>query len=370
MNRPAVRRVGSSAGILMVVVAILLTVMYGIGSAASANSATALRGSGAEASSETPAPTATPTGTPSPEPCKAEYQQTPVSHVSNRVDSDFEKKYAEATAKANNLSVAQRDLLISESGKDAQVLASWAHAFGLFKDTSAWTTLVDKSNCLSQEGQALYNQFKGVLMASGTKFEEGQAPASAINSGIFDGTYGIAEAGGIYGDRKAIIITLADGSKAIILVRCANPVYNPTKIPKGLPRVPTDNPPPPVQQTCPPGTVGTWPNCVQWGKDAANDVEDPGGWDVSYDTGSETSSQVSEDQKSSGDTSGNIVDNTVNNEDDHPDTGGDVTVEDSGNAGDEDVSDDSVDTDNTVGDDADTGATCVTDPFTGQKNCD
>lgn len=180
-----------------------------------------------------------PTPKPSDETCSAEFTQIPAAREGSKVDSDFATKYAAATAEAANLSEAQRTLLLEQSGKDALTLATWSHAFGLYEDPNAWQTLV-VDNCLSSEGQKLHNQLEGALTATGTTLEEAEAPANGYNSGISNGVYGVASEQGVRGDRKAIKVTLKDGTVVYIMVRCGNPVY-PGK--PSLPEVPTDNPP-------------------------------------------------------------------------------------------------------------------------------
>lgn len=200
--------------------------------------------------SPSPAPSASTTAT-----CESQYMQVAVDNEGGQVISDFETRYAAATADANNLNEAQRTLLLEESGKNASVLAAWSHAFGLNEDPNAWQPLVD-GNCLSSEGQKLHNQLEGVLSAKGTTFEEAEAPANAYNSGVTSGVYGVASTAGIYGDRKAIKVTLPDGTVAYIMVRCGNPVY-PGK--PNLPEVPTDNPVCPWNPALPPDS----PDCLE-----------------------------------------------------------------------------------------------------------
>lgn len=175
--------------------------------------------------------------------CDPAFRQYDVGHDNARVDEDFADKYARATAQANNLSEAQVNLLLEESAKSAQTLAIWAHAFGLYEDPNDWESLVD-GDCLSREGERLHAKFDGALTASGSKVEEGQAPADGYNSGVNeDGTYGIDDTQNVGGDRRAIKVTLKDGTVVWIMVRCGNPVY-PGNAKPNLPTVPTDNPPP------------------------------------------------------------------------------------------------------------------------------
>jgi len=197
-----------------------------------------------------PAPTAssTPTATPSPTPteeeCDPKYVQVASKNENGRVISDFEARYNASVAESNNLTDAQRTILIEESAKDATVLASWAHAFGLYSTPNARADLVE-DGCLSTKGIILHSKLEGALTAKGVKFEEAEAPADWYNSGVHEGIYGVSEVSGIYGDRKAIKVTFKDGTVVYIMIRCGNPVY-PGK--PSLPDVPTDNPPPPEEE--------------------------------------------------------------------------------------------------------------------------
>jgi hypothetical protein len=198
----------------------------------------------------------TPTPSPTDE-CTPEFIQKSVSHEGNKVDADFAQAYAKATANAGNLSEAQSDVLLAKAGQDAQVLAIWTSAFGLYEDPNDWKDLVD-GNCLSKEGEKLHAQFEGVLTAKGTVITEANAPSNGVNSGVHGDTYGVSSSAGIHGDLRSVKVTLHDGTSVYILIRCGNVVHpsNP-----GLPEVPTDNPPPP-KKVCPPDMpLGTWPVC-------------------------------------------------------------------------------------------------------------
>ena len=201
------------------------------------------QGSKDDAAAALEAPTASPstTSTPTPESCQPQYTQIASNNENSRVIGDFEVRYAAAAAEANNLSDAQKQLLLEESGKDASVLSTWGYAFGLYENTDKWKELT-ADGCLSSEGIKLHNQLEGALSAKGVKFEEAMAPENGFNSGVHDGVYGVSDAPGVRGDRKAIKVTMKDGTVVYILVRCGNPVY-PGK--PNLPHVPTDNPPPP-----------------------------------------------------------------------------------------------------------------------------
>ena len=221
--------------ILMVIGAVLLIAVLVLSARGSA-SATPQEATSSPTASAAPAGNSDPTAPA----CEPAYTQIAVGNEGGRVIDDFEVRYAAATTEANNLSDAQRSLLIEESGKNAQTLAAWAHAFGLLEDPNNWKSLV-ADDCLSPEGQKLHSKLDGALSATGSTFEEAEAPADGFNSGVDDGIYGVSSEAGVRGDRKAIKVTLSDGTVTYIMVRCGNPVY-PGK--PDLPNVPTDNPPP------------------------------------------------------------------------------------------------------------------------------
>ncbi len=143
-----------------------------------------------------------------------------------------------------------RDKLISAAGHDATYLRFLAETFGI-KPPGANEMLTGGGTCLSEAGQQVHHDLKVVMKASGVEFA--QAPADAYNTGMADGTAVVSRKAGISGDRKAVEFTLADDSKAVVLVRCGNPVF-PDK--PDIPDGPTDENP-----KCPPGTVGTPPLC-------------------------------------------------------------------------------------------------------------
>ena len=179
-------------------------------------------------------------GTPTPDAtgsCLAQFTQ--VSHEGNQVDDQNRAKYEAAVANVANLSDAQRDFFIAETGNSAWKLAIWSHALGLHADPNDWTTLLtEDKTCLNEAGKELWYSSKGAVSAKGVTFEEAQAPENAWNSGVHGETYGTSADQGVRGDRTAIKITLANGTVAYILIRCGNPVY-PGK--PSLPDVPTDN---------------------------------------------------------------------------------------------------------------------------------
>ena len=181
--------------------------------------------------------------------CPSEFAQEAVGHDKNRVIDDFAERVADYVALAGDEKAGALNALVTESAKNAQVLAIWAYSVGLHDSPDNWKELVDSTDtCLSEAGRSLHAAFAGAVQASaatgGISFDE--APASGHNTGVDnEGNFGVDGDSGIGGDREAIKTVLLDGSVAYIMTRCANPVY-PGK-PARLPEVPTDNPKPPEE---------------------------------------------------------------------------------------------------------------------------
>lgn len=206
------------------------------------------------------------------ETCPAEFVQVAGDNANNRVDNQFATKYEQmlvaVTSNGTALDDGQRKLLLENSANNAQRLAIWASAFGLYENPNDWSRLVN-GDCLSSEGQVLYFQFEGALKASG--FTQGIAPSDGYNSGVGpDGTYGVGDPD-VNGDLTAIQIILPDGTVIWIMVRCGNPVFPPGPPPLH-PKVPTDdvgaNPAvPPFYQD---GQDPTQHHSISWDPSAAN----------------------------------------------------------------------------------------------------
>jgi hypothetical protein len=223
-----------------------------------------------------PKPSASATNSPTALVCNPKFLQEKADYgPDNRVYGGFEKEYASTVANKSGAEKekAQRDLLLKYSANNGQRLAIWAHANGLYDDPNDWKKLV-AGDCLSQEGQDLYNKLDGALSAEGVKFSEGNAPQSGYNSGVVNGIYSVADHPGIASDTKAIMITRKDGTVVYILVYCGNVIFPtpPAKVPTSpeVPQPHQDQPvctvncgsPPVTTQVCPPEMPhGTWPVC-------------------------------------------------------------------------------------------------------------
>lgn len=177
--------------------------------------------------------------------CPDRFEQNLDPNRRNRFDSDgFEGTPA-----------AKRRQLVVALGHDYRYLDFVAEQ--LFKKSIIGTTLVtDGRKCLNEKGRTLHAKVEGALMASGIK--TGFAPSDGFNTGMDDDEAVVAKRRGVYGDRKATIYTLADGTKLIVLDRCGNMVLK--SKPKGTPEGPTDNPPPPKEDKPPQDTPG---GCVE-----------------------------------------------------------------------------------------------------------
>lgn len=241
-------------GVILGFVALLIAVAIGLGAvipdftAAPPNASIGTPATSAPASPPATAPT-----------CEAKFVQVKADYgPDNRVDGTFEKAYADTVSNKTGAEkeAAMRDLILKHSANNGQRLAIWAHANGLYANPNDWQKLV-AGDCLSKEGQDLWNKLDGALSAAGTQFSEGNAPQDGHNSGTLpDGTYSVADRPGISSDTKSIVITHKDGSKVYILVYCGNVVF--LTPPAGVPTSPEIPGPP---QTCPEGMSGVPPNC-------------------------------------------------------------------------------------------------------------
>lgn len=231
--------------------------------------ATAPPSDGASIPSATATPSATGTGTPSAA-CEPKFVQAKADYgPDNRVDGGFEKAYADTVSNKTGAEKgkAQRELILEHSANNGQRLAIWAHANGLYANPNDWKKLV-AGDCLSKEGQDLYNKLDGALSAGGTKFSEGDAPQSGHNSGVVNDVYSVAERPGIVSNTKAIVITYKDGTKVYILIYCGNVVF--PAPPQGVPTSPKvpqpEKPVTPVVPVVPPVTdcsaTPTLPECL------------------------------------------------------------------------------------------------------------
>jgi len=199
-------------------------------------------------------PTPLPSPTPEAQECEPEFTQVALDrNGSPKVNPHFAAEVDAVVA--SGIPDPLQAAALASAGHNGQLLAVYAHQVGLLEDTTQVATLVE-GNCLSQEGQRLYSKLDGAYHMQGVTFALGTAPETGINSGVDgNGTYGVDAAQGITGDRSAIEITLPDGSKTWIMLRCGNPVFQGR--PPGLPNVPTDNPTPPTPPVTPPVTPPT-----------------------------------------------------------------------------------------------------------------
>ncbi len=157
------------------------------------------------------------------------------------------------------------DKMLAAAGHDHDVLWSYAtYSFGLAIPPVEELVTADGS-CLTIAGQSVYWQILGAINAEGTQTKFGQADPSWVNTGM-DGDVFVASTPGIYGDLKTLEFVLPNGTRVIVLTRCANPVF-PTN--PGLPVGRTDNPPPaqvynpPAEESPPPSQYEAPKDVVQ-----------------------------------------------------------------------------------------------------------
>lgn len=171
------------------------------------------------------------------------FAQNWVENDQNRVDSDFQKKLARRAADTGTITakMVKKEILIS-CRKDARMLAIWANAFELWEDPNDYEELLTKDKkYLSKKGQDLYYKVEGAMATITAKREK--APATGVNSGYSNNTFGYASSNGISGDRSGTkFSTKSGGIEFWVMDRCAN-IVRPSR-PSGSPKVKTDNPKP------------------------------------------------------------------------------------------------------------------------------
>ncbi len=227
-----------------VVVVIFVTWLVAATSSPSPETGVAVAAAAVSSSSESTTTTATRTAAPTSGTGTPPAGACPTEYVQNFDPNEGYKFYsAGVQTSADDLTYL---------GHDARTLAFRAYSMKLTPSPDPSTLLTPDGTCLSQEGQNAYLMTKGALTASGTTIDEnGQAPEDGVNTGMEGGKAVVSSAPGIYGDRAAIIYTLADGTVVIVLKRCGNLVFRGT-IPEGIAIGNTDNPPPPAVETPPP----------------------------------------------------------------------------------------------------------------------
>ena len=244
-------------GIVFVLVVILVVALAGLMNGISGKDASASLTN----ASPTPTATATPTPTPTAANCAPEFTQVTVDRQGTaKVNPNFGAEVNAAIA--SGVEDPLRATALVDAGHSGLSLSIYAHQVGLLgDDQTTWPSYVE-GNCLSQEGQRMYDKLDGAYHLQGVTFAVGEAPATGNNSGVdTNGTYGVDASSGIGGDRKAIEITLPDGSKTWIMFRCGNPVFMGRP---NLPTVPTDNPPPATTPpVVPPSDAKVWTDSVK-----------------------------------------------------------------------------------------------------------
>ncbi|HYG83501.1 MAG TPA: hypothetical protein VD907_01340 [Verrucomicrobiae bacterium] len=166
---------------------------------------------------------------------------------------------------ADNIDAAKQKLLDAATTNPVFV-SGYAFERGIRGYIDA-NTLV-KDGCWTPEGYKLSLEVIGIIKSGTAQY--GNADPGRRNSGSQDGKLVVSETAGLNGDLKSVRIYYPDGSFTEVLVRCSNFLFE-GDVPE-IPRGKTDNPPTPTGQTpqppnpqqpeCPPGTVGTPPNCV------------------------------------------------------------------------------------------------------------
>lgn len=255
------RAIGRALVVLLALVAIVIAGMWlAIGSG---------NGNAKPADEPTETSSSEPADEPTDETCPARFVQKDITDkkLARFIKGGIDAKTAKESTKK----------LLAAVGHDASTLRFYAELFNI-KDLPPKAEMLNADGtCLSEAGRQVHHDLTVVMNASGQKF--GEAPAGAWNTGVDqNGNPVVDSQPGIRGNRKAVVYTLPDGTKVIIMVRCGNPA-----LPKkpDLPDGDTDNPeckyncnPPPK---CPPGQVGTPPNCLTPKSDDPDDYVYPDG---------------------------------------------------------------------------------------------
>lgn len=253
---------------LVVLLAVVIVIVVGLGLMIGGNNGDDTK-SAAETSETT---SSVPTDDPTDETCPARFVQRDIS----------DKKLARFIKGGIDAKTAKKSTnkLLAAVGHDASTLRFYAVQFGIKNLPTEAKMLNADGTCLSEAGRQVHHDLTVVMNASGQKF--GQAPSGAWNTGVDqNGNPVVDSQPGIRGNRKAVVYTLPDGTKVIILVRCGNPAL-PEK--PDLPEGDTDNPPPPKCKhncnpppKCPSGQVGTPPDCLTPKSDDPDDYVYPDG---------------------------------------------------------------------------------------------
>jgi hypothetical protein len=216
--------------------------------------------------------------------CDPLYVQKDVGHTNGRVDDGFEKLVADTVAAkiaaGEPIEEGWKESILTATGYSAHNLAVITTPLGLYDDENNVAPL-EKDGCLSRAGIQLHKELEIALNLTGTKLSETLAPENWYNSGVdANGTFGVANDQGIWGDRRAIMITLPNGNVVYVMIRCFN-IPKPGQ-PAHLPKVITDNPPPPEKEKpkCPDGSPqhddGTCPKGTEYRQAGDDSTRDAG----------------------------------------------------------------------------------------------
>lgn len=295
-------KTGRRGGRIALVIATVLTAGFGLGAyfpATASNEPTA---------SETAAPSESPN--PSEAPATVTCETTgPASYTPNQsfqVVLDGLPRDSAESAQAAAIEAAETNPVFVAGIAMERGMQDGAHVEA--------SSLVDDDGCWTEEGFRLSLMVQGSIESAAPSL--GTAPENGTNSaGDNEGNLVVSADQGIWGDTQALILTHADGTQTVILLRCGNIVF--TTPPPSVPTGPTDNPPVEERPECPllpPGNgLPPWhPECID--KPDSNNVTAPqgttplgvGGQDSQLTDGNQSSNQQQQGQ-----TSGSVADSPV-----------------------------------------------------------
>lgn len=155
--------------------------------------------------------------------CAADSRQVPGEHgIYGEVDATFAPAVNTLVASGVSREEATRRVLLAHARNNTQRLAIWSYALQLWANPND-TAGLQQGNCLSPEGQALWQKFAAAVGEANITL--GNAPLNGIDSGVVGDTYVIADHSGINGSTEAAFVTTPSGVTMTLSLWCGNVVY-------------------------------------------------------------------------------------------------------------------------------------------------
>ena len=169
------------------------------------------------------------------------FVQSPVGHEGEMVNDGWHDKVLEAEAVAGgDLQAVEdniRELVLTEAGRDAQMLAIWAYAFGIHENPNDYADfLTEDKSYLSEAGIQKWNELATVLESTKILREEIN---EGYNSGVGSDGFGLVSTPGVPEENQGTVFYPTKGEPVKALDICGNFVF-----PSLPPNVPVIPPPP------------------------------------------------------------------------------------------------------------------------------